>query len=208
MAIRKRRVLVPGIPQPAGMPPFFLAVDHELSMSMFRHLKEHLFDRLVIPKLHHSIVCAHGALAASVVQIHALTPGEATFQRLDKNQDGKITLDESPGPDGLLERLKQVLAAKMPFANDGRGVTLRLQQVRQRLLVGIQAVVFLGNSTPMLRREADWLCLSRKLGSPVCSSSGSDRRVWLTAMDVEPQRKASVQRRMCFMMVAGCFTAC
>ena len=42
-----------------------------------------------------------GVLAASVVQTHAQTPGEAAFQRLDKNQDGKITLDESPGTDGF-----------------------------------------------------------------------------------------------------------
>jgi Ca2+-binding EF-hand superfamily protein len=55
------------------------------------------------PKLHHSLtpllfLCL---LGASVVQAQAQTPGEAAFQRLDKNKDNQITRDESPGPDGF-----------------------------------------------------------------------------------------------------------
>lgn len=54
------------------------------------------------PKLLHSLpallLCV---LGASVVQVHAQLPGEAAFKRLDRNGDGVITRDESPGPDGF-----------------------------------------------------------------------------------------------------------
>jgi hypothetical protein len=56
----------------------------------------------MITKLHHTLapllVCV---LGASAIHTHAQTPGEAAFQRLDKNHDGMITRDESPGPDGF-----------------------------------------------------------------------------------------------------------
>jgi len=40
-------------------------------------------------------------LCASAVPSQAQTQGDAAFQRLDKNQDGQITRDEAPGPDGF-----------------------------------------------------------------------------------------------------------
>jgi hypothetical protein len=51
----------------------------------------------------HRIIAPHASVICLLFcgQSMAQTPGEAAFQRLDKNQDGKITLDESPGPDGF-----------------------------------------------------------------------------------------------------------
>jgi hypothetical protein len=52
------------------------------------------------PILHRSalFLCV---LCASAVQLTAQTAPDARFQRFDKNKDGKITRDESPGPDGF-----------------------------------------------------------------------------------------------------------
>ena len=40
-----------------------------------------------------------------------------------------------------IEWLEHVLVAEVPFADDGRGVTLFLEQLRQRLFIRVQAVV-------------------------------------------------------------------
>ena len=77
------------------------------------------------PRLHHSIaallLCV---LCAMAVQAQAQSPGDAAFQRLDKNKDGRITRDEAPGPDGFkaadadkdgavtLEEFRRYLAAR------------------------------------------------------------------------------------------------
>ncbi|MCP5538927.1 MAG: VCBS repeat-containing protein [Akkermansiaceae bacterium] len=42
-----------------------------------------------------------GALCAFVLETQAQSPGDAAFQRLDKNQDGKISRDEAPSADSF-----------------------------------------------------------------------------------------------------------
>jgi len=54
------------------------------------------------PKLHHSIFPLAAALCALLSSAsQAQTPGDAAFQRLDKNGDGKITRDEAPSAESF-----------------------------------------------------------------------------------------------------------